>query len=85
MDLKFAPSLITVVLAAFGADFETALILSVAALTTTGPLVDSASQTAIDLGILGAELKMVLAAAMVVGRLETLAIIALITPDLWRD
>jgi trk/ktr system potassium uptake protein len=27
----------------------------------------------------------VLAAAMVLGRLETLAIIALLTPDLWRN
>jgi trk system potassium uptake protein TrkH len=27
---------------------------------------------------------MILCAAMVLGRLETLAIIALLTPDLWR-
>ena len=33
---------------------------------------------------LGDPAKMILIGAMVLGRLETLAIIALLTPDLWR-
>ena len=84
--MLFAISLaaITAVLAAWGSDFEEALILSIAALTTTGPLTQIAGEAPIDLLVLGGWEKLVLGAAMVLGRLETLAIIALLSPDLWR-
>ena len=84
--MLFAISLaaITAVLAALGSDFEEALILSIAALTTTGPLTQIAGEAPIDLLVLGGWEKLVLGAAMVLGRLETLAIIALLSPDLWR-
>lgn len=78
-------------------EFETATILSIAALTNTGqlasaiPLTQAFEATA---GIasapwegwsgLPAMTKIVLAGAMIVGRLETLAIIALISPEFWR-
>lgn len=78
-------ALVTVLLSALGVDFENAIILSIATLSTTGPLINSAAEVPIKIVELGPWAKGVLCAAMVIGRLETLAIIALLTPDLWRD
>lgn len=78
-------TLITVTLAALGQDFEHATVLTIAALSTTGPLTQSAVETPIVLLELAPAAKLVLCAAMVLGRLETLAIIALFNPALWRD
>jgi trk system potassium uptake protein TrkH len=78
-------ALITVILTATGASFEHALVLSIAALSTTGPLIETAAEHRIELIELSVLAKSVLCAAMVLGRLETLAIIALFTPDLWRS
>lgn len=84
--MLFAVSLavISIVLAALGSGFEEALVLSIAALSTTGPLVTTAAETPIHLASLPVASKVVLCFAMVLGRLETLALIALITPNLWR-
>ncbi|WP_227268133.1 TrkH family potassium uptake protein [Roseobacter weihaiensis] len=76
---------LTMLLAALGVAFEDALILSIAGLSTTGPLTSLATETPIPLAELGPYAKSVFCAAMVLGRLETLAIIALLTPDLWRS
>ncbi|MTI01696.1 TrkH family potassium uptake protein [Roseibium sp. RKSG952] len=76
--------LFDVLLAAMGVGFEQAMVLSVAALSTTGPLIELATDVPIRLIDLSAGAKLTLCAAMVIGRLETLAIIALITPALWR-
>ncbi|MHA6261988.1 TrkH family potassium uptake protein [Arenibacterium sp. CAU 1754] len=78
-------SLVTVTLTAMHVSFDQALVLSVATLSTTGPLIDIAAETPIKLVELSPWAKSVLCAAMVLGRLETLAIIALFTPDLWRS
>lgn len=77
--------------------FETATILSVAALTNTGHLAEAIPLTPVfegSAGIAGSPwqgwaglapfTKAVLAAAMVAGRLEMLAILALLTPGAWR-
>ncbi|MEX0282380.1 MAG: potassium transporter TrkG, partial [Arenibacterium sp.] len=77
-------ALITVILAATGVSFDQALVLSIASLSTTGPLIEAAAEHPIVLIELSTLAKSVLCAAMVLGRLETLAIIALFTPDLWR-
>lgn len=84
--MLFAISLavISTTLAALGSSFEEAMILSVAALSTTGPLIQTVAETPINLVELGPWAKAVLCAAMVLGRLETLAIVALFTPELWR-
>ncbi len=76
---------ITIILTGLGIGFEPALILSIATLSTTGPLTQVVGETPIMLGQIGPAAKLVLCAAMVLGRLETLAIIALINPALWRD
>lgn len=76
---------LTAALALFGQDFEAALILALSGLSTTGPLIHTASEDPIRLVQLGTGAKLVYAAAMVLGRLETLALIALLNPAVWRD
>jgi trk system potassium uptake protein TrkH len=76
---------ISIALSAVGLNFEDALILTVATLSTTGPLTEAAGANPIDLGLLAAPAKLILCGAMVLGRLETLAIIALLSPNLWRN
>ncbi|MDP5216290.1 potassium transporter TrkG [Ruegeria sp. 2205SS24-7] len=85
--MLFAISLavVSALLAAFGLSFDQALVLSIATLSTTGPLIDMSGEISIRLVDLNAWAKLIMCIAMVVGRLETLAIIALITPDLWRN
>ncbi len=85
--MLFAMSLavISLALAALGSSFEHAILLSIATLSTTGPIIEVAAETPIGLAELSGWAKGVLCAAMVLGRLETLAIIALFTPDLWRN
>lgn len=85
MLFALALTFITLVLTAFGVSFENAIVLSIATLSTTGPLIDIAAETPIRLLELGAGAKAILCAAMVLGRLETLAIVTLITPNLWRN
>ena len=82
--MLFALSLacVTVLLAAYGIAFEDAVVLAIAGLSTTGPLLAHGGESIIDLAAMGTGPKVIFAAAMVIGRLETLAIIALLTPDL---
>jgi trk system potassium uptake protein TrkH len=75
---------VTLAITAFGTSFSNALVISVAALTTTGPLLEVAGAEPIALATLADPAKLVFAAASVLGRLEMLAIISLMTPDLWR-
>lgn len=84
--MLFAISLATLMalLALFGQNFEAATILSISALTTTGPLLSLAGEVPILLGTLAPEAKVVFASGMILGRLELLALIALLNPDLWR-
>jgi trk system potassium uptake protein TrkH len=76
---------LTALLALVGQSFESALILALSGLSTTGPLVEMASETPVRLVELSSAAKLVYAAAMVLGRLETLALIALLNPSVWRD
>ncbi|QMU57549.1 MAG: TrkH family potassium uptake protein [Boseongicola sp.] len=67
-----------------GFDFEASLILAISTLSTTGPLLNVAGAEPITLGQLSDATKYIASASMVLGRLETLAIIALLNPDFWR-
>ncbi|UYV39236.1 TrkH family potassium uptake protein [Rhodobacteraceae bacterium D3-12] len=78
-------ALITALFTATGTDFENAIVLAVAALSTTGPLITTAAENPVTLVELSASAKLILCGAMVLGRLEMLAIIALANPALWRD
>ncbi len=84
--MLFAMS-IAIVMAALtltGLTFEPAMVLTIAALSTTGPLAGVASDVALSYDVLRPVAKVILAGAMVLGRLETLAILALLAPDSWR-
>ncbi|KGJ04797.1 trk system potassium uptake protein TrkH [Paracoccus halophilus] len=78
-------------------EFDSATILSIAALTNTGPLAGAIPLTPTFQGSAGmagapwegwaglpAATKAILAGAMIVGRVETLAILALFSPEYWR-
>lgn len=84
--MLFAMSIAVVMMAVSltGLAFEPATIMSIAALSNTGPLAAFAADTPLSWADLGDATKFVLAAAMVLGRLETLAIIALFNPEFWR-
>ena len=84
--MLFALSIAGVMMAvsATGLEFEPATILSIAALSNTGPLAVVAGDAPLSWAALSDATKAVLALAMVLGRLETLALIALFNPDFWR-
>ena len=84
MVFAFTIALVMVLLSLFGQSFEEAVVFTVSAITTTGPLVAVAGETALSYADLGAPEKFILAATMIFGRLEMLAIIALLNPDFWR-
>jgi len=67
-----------------GLTFEPALILTLGALTTTGPLTSVAATDPISISDLAIASKAILGFAMVIGRLELLAILVLLAPDSWR-
>jgi trk system potassium uptake protein TrkH len=77
-------ALVTILLAAAGVGFEDAIVIAISSLSTTGPLLEVGSETPIRLIELSGFAKVIFGAAMIIGRLETLAIIALLTSDLWR-
>ena len=63
-----------------GLDFEPALVLTIAALTTTGPLAALGGADPMIYADLGDWVKAILGLAMIVGRLETLALLVLFLP-----
>ncbi len=77
-------AVVMLLLALTGVQFETAMVLAVAALSTTGPLAAVGAETPISYAGLPEAAKAVLAIAMVLGRLEALALIALLNPEFWR-
>lgn len=85
MLLVMSIAAVMVGLAATGLDFEAATILAIATLTTTGPLALVAGATPIDYFLLSDAAKLICAGAMIVGRIETLVMIALLNPGFWRD
>jgi trk system potassium uptake protein TrkH len=68
-----------------GVQFETAMVLAVAAISTTGPLAQVAADSPVSYAGLPETAQLVLMAAMVLGRLETLALIALFNVEFWRS
>jgi len=74
----------TAALTLTGLAFEPSLVLGIAALTTTGPLAQVAAAEPLSYAVLSDPVKAILAVTMVVGRLETLALVALFAPGNWR-
>lgn len=71
-------------LGALGVPFEQALVLSVAALTTSGPMAEVTRIAEGGWSALSDGAKAVLAAGMILGRMETLALLAFLLPAAWR-
>jgi trk system potassium uptake protein len=82
----FAASIMLVMaaLTLAGLEFQQAMVLAVAALSTTGPLALVAGEPPLPYVGLSPLVKDILAAAMVLGRLEMLALLVLLAPDGWR-
>ena len=74
---------ITLLLAASGLSFETALVLCVSAISTTGPALMMVIEGPFDMIALSGLAKAILCLAMVLGRLEILVILALLRPEIW--
>jgi trk system potassium uptake protein len=72
------------ILALLGLSFEPSLVLTLAALTTTGQLATVSADVPLGFSALQAEAKVVLAFAMMLGRVETLALLAFVFPSGWR-
>jgi trk system potassium uptake protein TrkH len=77
-------ALVTLALAGFGLSFEAATTVAVATLSNTGPVLAIASDTPMSYANLHEGAKVIAALAMIIGRLEMLAIIALLNPEFWR-
>ncbi|PQO24165.1 potassium transporter TrkH [Rhodobacteraceae bacterium WD3A24] len=77
-------ALIVMVLALAGLEFEPAIVFAMAAFTTTGPLVSIATEVQLHWSDLSDGVRAILAAAMVLGRLELLALIVVLLPESWR-
>ena len=75
---------VMVLLSLTGIQFETALVLAASALTTCGPLAEVGGEVPISYAGIPALAQGILAAAMVLGRLEALVIIALFNVEFWR-
>ncbi|WP_300517795.1 potassium transporter TrkG [Aliiroseovarius sp.] len=84
MLMTLSVALVMVLFSLTGEGFESAMVLTIAALTTTGPLAGIAAVEPISYADLSTPAKLVLTGAMVLGRLETLAIVALLNPETWR-
>ena len=75
---------ITLALTVTGSPVKEALYLTLATVTNTGPLLPTAGGAKMLVMALPTQAKLILAAAMVLGRLEVLALLALLNPDIYR-
>ena len=73
-----------ILLAATGADFVSSLVHAMAALANAGPLTLMFGQDVIGVAELSPEARGILCAAMLIGRVEVLAVVAVLNPEYWR-
>ena len=78
-----AVAVLMILLSALGHSFQTSLALAIASLNTTGPAIGTLGGEVSYAGLGGAA-QGILATAMIVGRMELLAIIALLNPAYWQ-
>ncbi|OYU19902.1 MAG: potassium transporter TrkH [Rhodobacteraceae bacterium PARR1] len=74
----------TAVLTLLGQGFEPALVLTLSALTTTGHLAQLSAESPIALALLSPWVKLAMGGLMIVGRLETLALLVFLVPATLR-
>ncbi len=75
---------IATALAATGVAFDEAVVMTIAALSTTGPAASVVLDHPLSYTMLDDPGKFILVLAMALGRLETLALLALFNPQFWR-
>lgn len=85
MVFALSVAVLVAVLMLLGMGFETGLIFTFAAITTTGPLVQVAGDLPLHWSLLSDPAKAVLALGMILGRLEILALLALLMAQIARD
>ena len=78
-------TLVLLALSLTGQRFEPALIFTLSALSTTGPLAAVAAEAPLSWALLSDAGRIIAGLAMILGRLETLALVALISPEFWRN
>ncbi|MEO0819715.1 MAG: potassium transporter TrkG [Pseudomonadota bacterium] len=66
-----------------GLNFETAQIAAIAAVSNTGPAFGAVAPGHADFSLLDSAQRAVVAAGMILGRVETLAVIAIMRPNAW--
>ena len=80
----FCLILLAASLSAVGLEFGYALMLALSAMTNCGPVLTQAAGYGGDLANLSDAAKLLVAAGMLVGRLEVFAFLILLTPMFWR-
>ncbi len=78
-------AVVMLALSATGLAFENSLTLAVAGLSTTGPLLHIATDAGLNYSDISDMAKVILCGAMILGRMEALAVIALLNANYWRD
>ncbi len=81
----FAIVVAMLALTAQGLGFERALVASIAAISNTGPAYSLVAEAPQGFAGLDAGQRAVLGLLMVVGRIETFAVVAMLNPDAWRS
>lgn len=77
-------AIIMLALSLTGIRFEDSLILAISGLSTTGPLINVAGEGNLDYASLSGAAKVIFSVAMILGRLEALAVIAVLNPNFWQ-
>ncbi|MFW2586831.1 potassium transporter TrkG [Sagittula sp. SSi028] len=75
---------LTMILGIYGFNLEHSITLAIATLANAGPLIEVAPEVPLDISAHVWHAKVLLCAAMVLGRLELLAVIVMLSPDSWR-
>ncbi|MEN9062520.1 MULTISPECIES: TrkH family potassium uptake protein [Ponticoccus] len=76
---------LTLIFGSYGLTFEEATVVAVVALSNTGPLAQYAAAEPINMSAWLWDTKLIMCLAMVLGRLELLAFIVMLTPESWRE
>jgi len=66
-----------------GIKFEDSLVLAISGLSTVGPLIYVAGDGSLDYATISRTAKSIFCIAMLLGRFEALAVIALLNPNFW--
>lgn len=77
-------ALIMLGLSLTGIKFQDSLILAISGLSTTGPLVNVAGDGLVEFVSMSGFAKSIYCVAMILGRLEALAVIAVLNPSFWQ-